>query len=119
MYGSSGVDTFILGTGDRLVGAEGSDRFFVTSGGNNTITGGEGVDQVWIANAEIPESANIITDFALDEDVLGIAGLGIGWEDLTLTQDGDHTLIAANGSDLATLLGIEAESLSADNFVFV
>ncbi len=126
IYGSSGDDTFILGTGDprsgsrgdRLVGAEGSDRFFVTSGGNNTITGGEGTDQFWIAVAEIPESANIITDFTLDEDVLGIAGLGIGFDDLSLTQDGDNTLIAANGSDLATLLGVESESLSADNFAF-
>jgi hypothetical protein len=118
-FGDGGNDTFILGQGDRLSGAEGDDRFFATSGGDNTITGGEGADQFWIADAQFPDSANTITDFELDIDVLGVAGLGIGFDNLTISQDGDNSLINANGRDLAILLGTDANSLSPDNFVFV
>ena len=119
IYAGGGDDTLVLGSGDRFVGGDGDDKFFTTSGGDNTITGGAGADQFWIATAEIPGAANIITDFTSGEDVLGIAGLGIGFEDLSITQQDDNTLIAANGSDLAILQGIGADSLMADNFAFV
>ncbi len=118
IYAGSGDDTLILGNGDRLIGGEGGDKFFALSGGDNIITGGAGADQFWIATAETPEAANIITDFASGEDVLGIAGLGIGFDDLSISQQDDNTLIAANNSELAILQGIGADSLVADNFAF-
>ncbi|MEM7714507.1 MAG: pre-peptidase C-terminal domain-containing protein [Cyanobacteria bacterium P01_A01_bin.68] len=118
IYAGSGDDTVILGMSDRIVGGEGDDKFFTTSGGDNILTGGAGADQFWIATAETPDAANIITDFTTGEDVLGIAGLGIGFDDLIITQQDDNTLIAANGSDLAILQGIAADSLIADNFAF-
>jgi Ca2+-binding RTX toxin-like protein len=125
-YGGSGSDVFLLGKSDleeiceadRLVGGDDSDRFFTLEGGENLVTGDEGADQFWIANAEIPESANTITDFQLGVDVLGISGLEIGFEDLSITQDGDNTLIATGEQDLAILLGVQADSLNADNFAF-
>ena len=119
IYAGSGDDTLILGKKDRVIGGEGDDKFVTVSGGENTITGGAGADQFWIAVAEIPDAANIISDFTSGEDVLGMAGLGIGFEDLTITQEQGNALIAVNGSDLAVLKGIEADSLSADNFAFV
>ncbi|MEM6403640.1 MAG: DNRLRE domain-containing protein, partial [Cyanobacteria bacterium P01_D01_bin.116] len=64
------------------------------------------------------QAVNVITDFTSGEDVLGIAGLGIGFNNLSITQQEDNTLIAVNGSDLAILEGINADSLSTDNFVF-
>ncbi|MEM6402078.1 MAG: Ig-like domain-containing protein, partial [Cyanobacteria bacterium P01_D01_bin.116] len=118
IYAGSGDDTVILGMSDRIVGGEGADKFFATTGGDNTITGGAGADQFWIATAEIPDAANIITDFTSGEDVLGIAGLGIGFDDLSITQQDDNTLIAADNSELAILQGIGADSLMADNFAF-
>ena len=119
IYAGSGDDTLILGKGDRAFGGEGSDRFFVTSGGDNLITGGADADQFWIVSAQIPESANIITDFTSGEDVIGIAGLGIGFDDLSITQQGDDVLIAANNSNLAILKGIDPVFLVADDFAFV
>ena len=92
IYAGGGDDTLILGEGDRAVGGEGDDRFFVTSGGNNTITGGAGADQFWLASGEFPETANIITDFTSGEDVLGVAGLGIGFADVNIIQQGDDVL---------------------------
>ncbi|MEL6165725.1 MAG: hypothetical protein AAFY21_07605 [Cyanobacteria bacterium J06641_2] len=115
--GGSKSPTISRGT-DRIVGGEGADKFFATSGGDNILTGGAGADQFWIATAETPDAANIITDFTSGEDVLGIAGLGIGFDDLSITQQDDNTLIAANGSDLAILQGFAADSLIADNFAF-
>ena len=118
IYGGNGDDTFVLGESDRIFGGPGSDRIFATSGGNNTITGGAGADQFWIATASIPESSNTITDFTLGEDVIGIAGLGVGFDDLTITQTDADTLITANDSDLAVLSGVSADSLTSDNFAF-
>lgn len=97
IYGDGGDDTFILGTSDLIVGGEGADKFFATSGGDNILTGGAGADQFWIANAELPETANVITDF----------------------MTGDDALIGTNGRDLAILSGIAADSLTAENFVLV
>lgn len=93
IYGGSGDDTIILGTDDRAIAGEDDDRIFVTSEGNNTLTGGAGADQFWIASAEIPQATNIITDFTFSEDVIGLAGLSIGFSDLTLTQQENDGLI--------------------------
>ena len=118
IYAGSGDDTLILGESDRLVGAEGADRFFVTNGGNNTMTGGEGADQFWVATAEIPEAANTITDFTIGEDVIGIAGLGIGYDNISITSEGNDALISANDSDLGIIQNINANSLSESDFAF-
>ncbi|WP_058183563.1 alpha/beta hydrolase [Mastigocoleus testarum] len=119
IYAGEGNDTLIMGADSRVFGQEGDDRFFVTSGGDNIISGGAGADQFWIAVAQTPDTTNAIADFTNGEDIIGIAGLGIGFEDLTITQQGNNTLIASNGTDLAILQGINANDLSADNFAFV
>ena len=118
IFGNGGDDTFVLGEGDHSIGGEGTDSFFVTNNGNSTITGGKGADQFWIAAAEIPEAANTITDFVSGEDVLGIAGLNIGFDDLSITQNGNNTVISTDGQDLASLSGVSSSNLNADNFVF-
>ncbi|MEO1377868.1 MAG: calcium-binding protein, partial [Cyanobacteria bacterium J06635_10] len=63
--------------------------------------------------------ANTITDFTSGEDVIGIAGLGISFADISITQQEDNALIAINGVDLGILQGINANNLSVDNFAFV
>ncbi|MEM8827918.1 MAG: amidase family protein [Cyanobacteria bacterium P01_G01_bin.19] len=118
IYGGSGDDTIVLGSSDRIFGNDGDDKFFATLGGDNSITGGAGADRFWIANAEIPEDSNTITDFTSGEDVLGIAGLGIGFEDVSITDLEGDALVAASGSDLAILQGVDATSLTADDFAF-
>lgn len=118
IYAGKGDDTLILGSRDVLTGQNGNDRFFVQTGGDNLLTGGLGADQFWIANTGIPEFANTITDFTLGEDVIGIAGLGASFDKLTLTQQGNNTLIAFNNNQLSVLNGIQSSSLSASNFAF-
>ncbi|BAY81663.1 hypothetical protein NIES267_11400 [Calothrix parasitica NIES-267] len=118
IYGGSGDDTFILGTDDHYSGGAGDDKFFAMSGGDNIIHGGAGADQFWIATTELPDGINTIKDFISGEDVLGIAGLGIGFEDVSITQQGDNALIAASGTDLAILTDVAADSLTGENFAF-
>ena len=119
IYGGQGDDILILGKDSRVFGEAGNDGFFTTSGGNNIVTGGEGADQFWIAVAETPDAANTITDFTIGEDVIGIAGLGIGFENISIIQQEDDTLIAVNGMSLGILQGIDANVLSVDNFAIV
>ena len=119
IYTDGGDDTVILGVEDRIVGAEGADRFFTLDGGDNTITGSEAADQFWIAGAELPESANIITNFESGVDVIGIAGLGIGFDDLSISDRDSNALISIEKGDLAVLEGVDANSLTADDFAFL
>lgn len=118
IYAGSGNDIIIVGESDRIFGDAGDDRVFVTSGGDNLISGGEGTDQFWIASAAIPQSTNMVDDFTAGEDIIGIAGLGVGFNEVNLVQQDDNTLISAGDDELATLMGISADSLTADNFAF-
>ena len=119
-YGGEGDDVFILGKEDRVFADAGDDRFFVLSGGDNVITGNLGADQFWIANAEFPQSPNTITDFTSGEDVIGIAGLGIGYDDLSITDGDSGAVIAARGQDLAIVTNASADFVAnEEHFVFV
>jgi len=118
IYARGGNDLLELGSGDRALGQDGDDRLFFL-GGDTVGTGGAGADQFWIATVELPESANTVTDFTPGEDVLGIAGLGIGdIADLSLSGEEDTT-VAALGTDIAILLGVNSADLSAADFAFV
>jgi hypothetical protein len=117
VYGQSGNDTLFIGSNDRAFGGSGEDIFYFLGGGS-TISGGTDSDEFWLATADYPESANTITDFENGIDVLGIGGLGLSFDDLTLTQQGGTTLIASGEQEITKLLGINSTSLSADNFVF-
>jgi len=119
IYALGGDDLLLLGSGDRALGQGGADRFFFPNGGgDNTVTGGTEADQFWVANGILPDSASTITDFTAGEDVIGIAGVGVAaFADLSLGGDTDTT-ISALGSDLAILLGVAPDELSAENFAF-
>ncbi len=119
LYGGVGDDTFILGAGDTAFGEDGSDRFFAKSGGGNVLTGGKGADQFWIASGEFPNSANTIRDFIVGEDVIGIAGSGGSFSNLTFTQQNQDLLVSFNSTNLAVINGIQASSLNSNSFVFV
>jgi len=119
--GETGNDTLFGNSNDTLNGGDGTDRLFTTGTGGNTYTGGSGSDQFWLAQAELPATANTVTDFTQGEDVLGIAGLdGIaeGFEDIDIEQtDSNTTISVAEGTTLATLQGF-SEELTAEDFVF-
>lgn len=121
IYLNSGDDTFFGGTDDWIVAGSGDDTLFIgAAGGNNVITGGSGMDEYWIVtdSVDLPTEANIITDFTMDEDLIGFGNTNLSFEDLNLMQDGNSTIINAFERDLAILLNTEVSALSSSDFVF-
>ncbi|UWR70742.1 hypothetical protein K4K95_20055 (plasmid) [Phaeobacter inhibens] len=113
--------------GDRLLGQSGRDKLFGQKGndlldgggGHDTLTGGAGAD-VFVFGAG--HGSDRIRDFTQGEDVLHLgrlarAGIAEDMGDLTLQQQGDHTLILTGAGDIL-LLNQTAAELSADDFIF-
>ena len=115
IYGGSGNDLLLPGIGDRVFGDAGDDTLFAGRG-NNVLTGGTDRDSFWIATAELPHDPNTITDFEAGVDVIGVSGLGIGYDDLNFRVDNGNTIVNALDRDLAVLNNVE--QIEASDFIF-
>ena len=62
---------------------------------------------------------NTITDFTSGEDVIGIAGFGVGFDDVELTEDGDNTLVGVDGINLALIENVGVDDLGPSDFLLV
>jgi Ca2+-binding RTX toxin-like protein len=85
-----------------LLGAEGAD----------TLTGGDGSDRFVLV---VGYGVDLINDFVDSEDIIVLDG-GLTFEQLTLTQVNNSTVIEVNGTPLATLNNIEVSLLTAEDF---
>ena len=116
MSGGAGNDFFYLGSGDRALGGDGDDQFFVSSGinsGNNLLSGGAGADIFNIVTGStIPSASNIILDFQVGTDFIGVQGKTFA----DLTRTGNN--IAIGNSVIATLTGVDTSTLTTANFQF-
>lgn len=113
LFGNKGNDILNGGAGsDLLFGAAGDD-LLVGNRGDDSLTGGEGSD---IFAVEFNKESNLITDFVDGVDYIGLNN-GVGVSDLNIVQ-GDGTLIQdKQNSTLATLQGIDAATISGDDFI--
>ena len=117
--GGSGDDIFYLGENGRALGGDGNDQFFVQDGGNNLIIGGADADQFWVVNGSLPISKNTITDFTIGVDQVGFGGVGIlNFGQVIKEQVGSDTLLKIQTTEIALLVGIRADSLTANEFAF-
>jgi len=116
-YGGNGDDIIWASVYDRLFGENGNDTLYAGDG-NSILNGGADADQFWIALAALPSAVNTIADFEDGVDLIGIGGLGITFNELTITQNGNDALISALGQDLAILTGIQTTTLDSTDFVF-
>ncbi|MHC5732251.1 MAG: alkaline phosphatase family protein, partial [Nostoc sp.] len=71
LNGGSGDDKLFSNVNDSLFGGAGDDVLFAGQQGGDRLSGGTGVDQFWIANASLPTSKNIVTDFTVGIDKIG------------------------------------------------
>jgi hypothetical protein len=120
LKGGQGHDTLYAGKKDRVVGNKGHDILWAGRG-KNRLKGGKGQDQFWIIDDELPTAANIILDFKVGIDALGISGFGEihRFEDLDLTQEGNDTIVQFQGQSIAVLKLVDATTLTEDSFLFV
>lgn len=104
---------------DELTGLSGDD-ILRGGDGDDILTGGAGLDQFWVTSGAMSEGMDTITDFVVGTDVIGIAGLSevTGFDALGITQSGADAVISALGQDLATLTGIQANTLNNSSFAF-
>ena len=118
--GGAGSDTLVGGNGkDNLVGGSGDDSLAGGNGkdildggaGLDTLVGGNGKD-IFVLRGESGEDT--ITDFDLKSDRLGLAG-NLEFEQLNFAGN----TIETEGDLIATLVNIDTESLTADNFTTI
>lgn len=103
---------------DTLTGGSGDDE--ISGGaGDDTMTGGAGADTFFFS----PDGGDdTITDFSTSEDIISLMRLPgvLGFDSLTITQDGDDAVIdlSGNGGGSIRLNNVNVDDLSADNFQF-
>ena len=118
LEGGQGDDDLFGGRGlDTLNGNEGSD-ILVGGRGDDLLTGGSGEDLFALAAGD---GTDTITDFIIDEDVIGLIG-GLSFEELEIVQgtgaQTTDTLISLAATDelLAVLSGVQATTLTDSAF---
>ena len=120
LIGGAGSDTLIGGNGkDNLVGGDGDDSLDGGRGkdildggaGSDTLIGGKGKD-IFVLRDESGEDT--ITDFDLKSDRLGLAD-NLEFEQLNFVGN----TIETEGNVIATLVGIDTESLTAKDFTTI
>ncbi|MEO0409597.1 MAG: hypothetical protein AAF289_19830 [Cyanobacteria bacterium P01_A01_bin.135] len=99
-------DLFGNGGGDTLRGGGGEDDL-VGGRGRDLLIGGGGEDTFILE----PRGNDIIRDFRDGVDELGL-GARLEFRNLDITQQGDDTLISANGRRVALLLGVDASDIT-------
>jgi RTX calcium-binding nonapeptide repeat (4 copies) len=114
LQGGAGDDKLIGGKGkDLLVGGEGNDILFGHRG-SNVMMGGTGSD-VFVLNRG--RGFNIVKDFnALEGDKLALPK-GLTFEKLMFIQIGNDTLIQREHRKIGLLLGVQANSITADSLI--
>jgi Ca2+-binding RTX toxin-like protein len=135
LVGNSGDDTIFAGAdNDTLDGGTGHDLLFGEAGddilnggilfGRDTLDGGAGDDTLTGGSANDTfvfgeNSGNdTITDFARNSNVIDLTALDLALEDLTITQNGDNTVIELDADNSITLLNIDATTIDENDFLF-
>ncbi|MGL5192449.1 MAG: putative Ig domain-containing protein, partial [Chroococcales cyanobacterium] len=124
LYGNQGNDTLIGGDchdvlyggkgDDLLIGGDGEDWLFGDLG-NDILIGGAGQDRFIIRKGA---GVDLILDFTDGEDLIGLAE-GLTFDDLTLIQENNSTLIYANDELLAILNGVNVADMNQQDFFTV
>jgi Cadherin-like domain/RTX calcium-binding nonapeptide repeat (4 copies) len=124
LFGDLGNDTLWDEQGhNRLNGGKGDDKLIVNYDAKNILTGGEGSDQFWLVVDDLEDdnlkNTTKITDFTAgedktaDKDKIGIVG-DFTFADLTFKG----STIMIDDVKLVTLKGVQANSLTENDFVF-
>ncbi len=124
LYGGKGNDQ-IRGNGgnDQLYGEEGDDKLWGDDGddwlwgdgGDDTLRGGKGRDTFVLG---VGQGTDTIRDFRMVDDFIGLSGQ-LTFGQLSMTQDGENTLISCQDQTLAILIDVNASTLTPESFIVV
>ncbi|MBD2463033.1 hypothetical protein H6G89_18510 [Oscillatoria sp. FACHB-1407] len=113
LRGDQGSDRLYGGIGnDQIQGGDGSDRLY-GGRGNDRLVGGLGRD-VFVLEKGI--GSDVIRDFQVGQDSLGL-GQGLSFNRLDITQSGRNTIISFGSDRLATLVGIQVNQVTSNQFI--
>jgi hypothetical protein len=102
----TGVQNFVFASlGDDIIDLTNSD-------GSNRIYSGTGNDLIQLST----EASNVIADFELGNDTLGVGGAS--FEELTVDFGYGGVVVKLGDRALATLVGVNANDLTEDSFTF-
>ncbi|MGB0497779.1 MAG: PA14 domain-containing protein [Rubricella sp.] len=107
LYGGSGNDTLIGGDGDDLLIGGLGDDVFRGGAGLDYFAGEAGSDIYIIAGT----GEDTVEEFVRGEDRIGLEA-GLTFADLTLTQDGDDTIVTTAAGAALRLVGVLAADLT-------
>ena len=107
--GAAGNDSLKGGDGnDKLTGGAGDDKLW-GGAGNDVLKGDQGRD---VFALERGLGRDVIKDFRDRQDKLGLTN-GMRFKDLTITQRGSRVLIRYGNDQLAILMGVRANQITA------
>jgi glycerophosphoryl diester phosphodiesterase len=113
LSGKGGSDRLLGEAGDDLITGDDGDDLLRGGLGNDTLTGNQGSDTFVLA---LGDGLDTIQDFEVGEDLIGLAE-GLAFGSLSISIQGDNTLISDGGEILAGLVGVS--NLSESAFVTV
>ncbi|HBW57944.1 MAG TPA: sodium:calcium exchanger [Oscillatoriales bacterium UBA8482] len=114
LYGGQGNDTLFDSSGnDRLFGDRGNDLIYSGSG-KNELTGGGGSDVFVIGRELIDTEVDIITDFRIGVDLIGLTN-ELKFADLRFVQVGNDTVIEDKISNQPLIIIQETQATTLNN----
>ena len=121
--GKAGNDILSGDAGDDLIYGDDGDDILMGVTGNDVLVGdnfsnGGGSDTFVFGNGD---GTDTILDFEVGIDRIGLVEGELAFANLTLTQDGNNTLlgVADNGETLAVLNNVQASALDESSFEIV
>ncbi|NEP19781.1 MAG: D-alanyl-D-alanine carboxypeptidase, partial [Leptolyngbya sp. SIO4C1] len=121
--GKSGNDILSGDAGDDFIYGDAGDDIIMGVTGNDTLVGdnfsdGSGSDLFVFGNGD---GTDTILDFEVGSDRIGLVEGELLFADLTITQDGNNTLlgIASTGETLAILNNVQASALTESSFATI
>ncbi len=120
LNGNNDNNTIFGGQQRDVINGGNGDNFLSGDLGEDTLIGGEGSDRFLLRDVV---GADIITDFvdgidslALPTDNFPLQPNGLSFDDLNIFQAEGGTVISYNGNTIATLTGIDATTITEEDF---
>ena len=127
LFGGDDRDILIGNMGDDFLNGGAGDDVLMGVTGRDVLVGGEGADLFVYgvgdggARNQNEQGNDLIRDFEVGIDKIGLVDGELTFADITITQSGSRTLlgVASTGEVLAALKGVDASSIGESSFEIV